>query len=56
MSGRYIRLFQNTTKEFEQTRTETMPFSYASPTSKREMTVSMQGMMYDEWHTVWRAD
>jgi len=41
MSGGYIKLLQNTTKEFGRTRTDTMPFSYASPTSKREMTLSM---------------
>jgi hypothetical protein len=40
-AGRGIRLLQNTTKEYGRTRTEKMPFSDASPTTKLEVTLSM---------------
>lgn len=55
MSGGYLSLLQNTTKEFERIRTETVPYSSVSPNSEREITLSVQEIMYDEQKTVWLA-
>ena len=52
MSGGYLSLLQNTTKEFGRIRTETVPYSSVSPISEREITLSVQEIMYDEWKTV----